>query len=76
MGRFWCLLFLPLPAVGDRLRLDFGNYTFNITCSSAAAQSYFLQGLMHEYGFNQAESQAVFAKALAEDATCAMCEWG
>jgi tetratricopeptide (TPR) repeat protein len=53
-----------------------GSITYKITTSSAAAQTYFDQGLRLTYAFNHGEAQRAFRKAQRLDPTCAMCFWG
>jgi tetratricopeptide (TPR) repeat protein len=53
-----------------------GSVTYQITTSSAAAQTYFDQGLRLTYAFNHAEAQRAFRKAQKLDPDCAMCFWG
>jgi tetratricopeptide (TPR) repeat protein len=53
-----------------------GSVAYQITTSSAAAQSYFDQGLRLTYAFNHAEAQRAFRKAQKLDPDCAMCFWG
>jgi tetratricopeptide (TPR) repeat protein len=53
-----------------------GSATYQITTSSAAAQTYFNQGLRLTYAFNHAEAQRAFRKAQKLDPDCAMCFWG
>jgi len=52
-----------------------GSVTYQITTSSAEAQSYFDQGLRLTYAFNHAEAQRAFRKAQKLDPDCAMCFW-
>jgi tetratricopeptide (TPR) repeat protein len=53
-----------------------GSVTYQITTSSAAAQTYFDQGLRLTYAFNHGEAQRAFRKAQKLDPDCAMCFWG
>jgi tetratricopeptide (TPR) repeat protein len=52
-----------------------GSLTYKVTTSSAAAQSYFDQGLRLTHAFNH-EAQRAFRKAQKLDPDCAMCFWG
>ena len=58
--------------------LELGNYTLPITTAGGAAvQQAFDLGMMHEFGFNQAEARIAFAAAVAQDPHgCPMCYWG
>ena len=56
--------------------LQLGNYSLPVTTSSARAQTLFDLGLMHEFGFNQAESRKAFQLAAKEDPSFAMAQWG
>ena len=53
-----------------------GSLTYKVTTSSAAAQSYFDQGLRLTHAFNHEEAQRAFRKAQKLDPDCAMCFWG
>lgn len=57
--------------------LQLGNYTMKISTPSTAAQSFFNIGIMHEFGFNQAEARQAMDNAVdADPTTCPMCYWG
>ncbi|HLF63503.1 MAG TPA: hypothetical protein VI603_07115 [Saprospiraceae bacterium] len=51
-------------------------YNYPITTSSNAAQKYFNQGFVLNFGFNHAESARSFREAIRQDPQCAMCYWG
>jgi len=56
-----------------------GNYTVLKDATSrtnAASVSFFQQGLEHQFGFNQIESQNSFYCCLDSDPSDAMCAWG
>lgn len=55
---------------------DLGDYHFEITTNSHLTQRYFDQGINWSYGFNHAEAERNFRKALEHDPLCAMCYWG
>ena len=62
----------------DTLRLydNLGSHTVKISTANPAAQQWFNQGMRLTYGFNHAEAIRSFQAALAQDPTCAMCQWG
>ncbi len=55
---------------------NLGDLSHKVSTRSAAAQSYFNQGLRLTYAFNHDEAIASFTRATREDSTCAMCWWG
>ncbi|MEM6939882.1 MAG: hypothetical protein AAF943_18100 [Pseudomonadota bacterium] len=55
---------------------DLGLYTWRVTCSTAAAQTWFDRGLAWLYGFNHEEAIACFDAAAAADPSCGMAHWG
>jgi tetratricopeptide (TPR) repeat protein len=62
---------------GPAPRFDnLGTLTYPVTTKSAAAQSYFDQGLRLSYAFNHPEARRAFQEAQQIDPACAMCFWG
>jgi len=55
---------------------DLGVWSRPVSTSSAAAQTWFDRGLNWNYGYNHAEAEACYRKAVAEDPNCAMAYWG
>ena len=53
-----------------------GEHQHRITTDQDAAQRYFDQGLILDFGFNHAESARSFRAAQKLDEDCAMCYWG
>jgi tetratricopeptide (TPR) repeat protein len=73
------LLFATAALAGPGEALHFGAHGarhHTITTSSAAAQSWFNQGLTLCYGFNHAEAIRSFEQAAQEDPDCPMAQWG
>ena len=63
-------------ARGAQLFDGLGSFHRKITTKSAAAQSYFDQGMRLLWGFNHDESTRSFARAAELDPDCASCLWG
>lgn len=55
---------------------DLGAYERAITTTSTKAQLWFNRGLIWNYGYNHEEAIACFERALKEDPSCGMAQWG
>ena len=66
----------PDPAARAPELAGFGSVAVPISTRSAAAQRWFVQGVLQAYAFNEHEAVRMFKAALAEDPRCAMCAWG
>jgi tetratricopeptide (TPR) repeat protein len=55
---------------------DLGAYTFKVTTTSPACQTWFDRGLNWSYGFHHLEAERCFRYAVACDPECAMAYWG
>ncbi|EDQ88747.1 uncharacterized protein MONBRDRAFT_26023 [Monosiga brevicollis MX1] len=53
-----------------------GNFTWNVSTHSPAAQALFNEATMMAFGFARDAASATYLRALQADPTCAMCAWG
>ena len=66
----------PDPAARAPELTGFGSVELPAGSRSAAAQRWYLQGVLQAYAFNEVEAVRMFKAALAQDPRCALCAWG
>ena len=66
----------PDPAARAPELAGFGRIDLPTSNRSAAAQRWFVQGVLQAYAFNEVEAVRMFKAALAQDPRCAICAWG
>ena len=66
----------PDPAARAPDLAGFGRVDMPTSNRSAAAQRWYVQGVLQAYAFNEVEAVRMFKAALAQDPRCAVCAWG